>query len=500
MKKYLKLITVFCGMILFLNSCNIDDYTPTGQVTDKTIITNEKSARIFLNGIYNRTLPTVGEVGHLTEGLCAAGIESNYGANVMFDLINFTTNKVEVPRGKGGKDQALYRFYHASYKTINSLNIFIPKLEKGIKGISEKTKNTMLSEAKTLRANTHFMLLRVFGQFYDINSKYGIVASSQFIDGSKQVKRNTVAEVYDLIISDLQFSVKYGTNGTPVKNTNSEEEPVKTPNIYVSKTFSKALLAKVYLYKGGAENYQKTVSLCESIINNLGGQFSLEQDYASIFEKGFSSSEIIFAPSVKTGNIYGNPFFRIQGNPPATYLKKVADEEYGDLGDGSNDYREGYDPRFSFTFGGSTEKEDGRYNKHAIPNATFYYLRVAEVYLMYAEAIARTNGDEQKAINALNTVRKRAFAKESYVDDFLKVYEPYDKATFLEDVRKEKLLELHLENAEPWFDLVRYSTLGDITIKDIKSSIDSKNQLIFPVPSHAILNNPAFGEQNPGYN
>lgn len=500
MKKYLKLITVFCGIILFLNSCNIDDYTPTGQVTDKTVIIDEKSASRFLNGIYNRTLPTVGEVGHLTEGLCAAGLESNYGASVMFDLINFTKNKVEVPTGKKGQDQALYRFYHASYKTINSLNIFIPKLEKGIKGISEKTKNRMLSEAKTLRANTHFMLLRVFGQFYDINSKYGVIASSEFIDGSKQIKRNTVEEVYDLIISDLEFSVKHGAD-TPVKNTNNEEEETpKKPNIYVSKTFSKALLAKVYLYKGGVENYQKTVSLCEGIINNLGGQFALESNYASIFEKGFSSNELLFAPSVKAGSIYGNPFFRIQGNPPAPYLKKLADEQHGEADDGDENYTEGYDPRFSFTFAGSAEKEDGRYKKHTTPNATFYYLRVAEVYLMYAEAIARTNGDEQKAINALNTVRKRAFAKESYVDDFLKVYEPYDKATFLEDVRKEKLLELHLENAEPWFDLVRYSTLGDITINDIKASINSKDQLIFPVPSHAILNNPAFGEQNPGYN
>ncbi len=496
MRKYLKLITVFYGAILFLNSCNIDDYTPTGQVTDKTIIIDEKSADRFLNGIYNRTLPTVGEVGHLTEGLCAAGIESNYGASVMFDLINFTKNKVEVPKGKKGKDQALYRFYHASYKTINSLNIFIPKLEKGIKGISEKTKNRMLSEAKTLRANTHFMLLRVFGQFYDINSKYGIIASSEFIDGSKQINRNTVKEVYDLIISDLEFSVKYGAE-SPKKN-NSEEE--KYSNIYVTKTFSKALLAKVYLYKGGTENYQKTVSLCESIINSLGGQFSLEQDYASIFEKGFSSNELLFAPSVKAGSIYGNPFFKIQGNPPASYLKKVADEQYESPDDGDENYTEGYDPRFSFTFAGSAEKEDGRYKKHTTPNATFYYLRVAEVYLMYAEAIARTNGDEQKAINALNTVRKRAFANETYVDDFLKVYEPYDKATFLEDVRKEKLLELHLENAEPWFDLVRYDRLGDLKIETIKPSIKNKNQLIFPIPDHAIKNNPAFGKQNPGYN
>lgn len=493
MKKYFELTVVICVSVLLFNSCDIDNYLPTGQLTDKNVIIDEESANKFLNGIYNRTLPTIGELGNMTEGLSSAGTEFRYEDASTPNLVDFTENKVKTPKGKKGEDQILYRFYHASYKTLNSINIFIPKLEKGIKGISEKTKNQLLSEAKTLRANTHFMLLRVFGRFYDLNSEYGIVASAKFIDGSEKLKRNTVKEVYDLIISDLEFSIKHGTD-KPFKYGKEESS-----NIYVTKTFSKALLAKVYLYIGGKENYQKTASLCQEIINNLGGRFSMESNYSEIFQNGFLSKEMIFAPHVTETNFYGNHFFKTQSNLPGAYLKKIADEQYGYPDDGSEDFTEGFDPRFSFTFGGGEEIGD-RYRKHIKQSATFYYLRVAEIYLIYAEAVARADGNSQKAIKALNTVRKRAFANEADVDEFLKTYEPYDKVTFLKDVLKEKLLELHIENAEPWFDLVRYDRLGNLSANKIKPSIKSENQLIFPIPDKAIKSNPAFGKQNPGYN
>ena len=66
----------------------------------------------------------------------------------------------------------------------------------------------------------------------------------------------------------------------------------------------------------------------------------------------------------------------------------------------------------------------------------------------------------------------------------------------LEFVRKNKWLELFAENNEEWFDLVRYHKASNLNIADIKSSVTSDRQLIFPIPRTAMAGNNLL-EQNP---
>lgn len=475
--------------IITIVSCDVDDFVPIGQITQKNVVKDEESANKLLNAIYNGLRPTGDRSGRLTVSLCAAGIEQAYdNGGVIGD---FTGNEVKAD------SDVLFKFYETSYKTLNLANIFIEKVANGDAKVSEEVKNKMLSEAKTARAFMHFTLLRVFGQFYDSSSKLGIIASDKFISGNKLIKRNSVEETYKLIISDLEFSVKNGTNKIVKYGKDISE------NIYITKTFSQALLAKVYFSKGGAKNYQKTVSLCESIINS--GSVSLEPNYESIFVNSIKSKEMIFSPYVNEKSLKetGEYFFRTNEGGPTDYFRDLADEQVGDIGDGSESYKEGYDPRFAFTY--SYGRSEGgeyagtRFGKYPSGASSFYYLRLAEVYLMYAEALVRIDGDKQKAIDALNKVRRRAYVKMTNPNEYIKDYSNFNKEEFLEDVRIEKLLELHIENAEPWFDLVRYSVLGNLKVGEIKPSITDEKQLVFPIPSIVLKNNPAFGNQNPGY-
>lgn len=464
-KNIYKLATIAFATV-FLHSCSVDDYKVEGELTEETLIQNETSAQSALNGIYDSARPDESKgVFSTVNGLMMAGIEQQASGSTLPTLRNFYTNDVKLSSADGEGDN-LRTFYVKSYKTINLVNHFIKIVnKKPVPGLSENAKNSMIAQAKTLRANSYFMLLKVFGQFYDSNSEYGVITTDKIIDGFTHLKRAKVSETYAQIISDLEFAINHAPN-------KGRDE--------VSKTFAKGLLAKVYLYKGGTENWAKTVTYCKDIINNLGANsgFELVPSYSSIFEKSFNSKEVIFAPYYSKDEPLAQMFlsFGEEYLKPTKYFKDLAKD----------------DPRYEFTFVKKMEKNTSfAYNKYpSVTKSTFYFLRVAEVYLIYAEALARTNGNTQVAIQALNTVRKRAGVPEKNYTD---------KATLLEDIRKEKMLELHLETAETWFDLVRYDRLGNLKIGDLKSTITNVNQLIFPIPVKAIVNNPNFGSQNPGY-
>jgi hypothetical protein len=126
---------------------------------------------------------------------------------------------------------------------------------------------------------------------------------------------------------------------------------------------------------------------------------------------------------------------------------------------------------------------------------TEYYLRFAEVFLIEAEALVRSNeGSENlaKARDAINTIRERA--------DMPPIPSTVQtKKELLEIILKEKQMELGCESGEEWFDLVRFSVEGDIKIRDYKESVVSENQLIVPIPAGSIKASYGIVVQNPGY-
>src|SRR5699024_7120511 len=135
-----------------------------------------------------------------------------------------------------------------------------------------------------------------------------------------------------------------------------------------------------------------------------------------------------------------------------------------------------------------------------INNATHIHLRLAEVYLIYAEAAARISKtglpgdpDFDDAVKRLNFIRKRVGLKDK---------SPSTRKELLQDIRIEKLLELWGENGESWFDIVRYAVeAGDVSFAtNIKPSIKDEHQYIMPIP-YAELGSPNGDEviQNPGY-
>lgn len=477
---------LFTLVVLLITSCSLDDVSVDNgsDFTTKNLVQDEKSAIMVLNGVYDAFRG--GEFVKFFLALTVSGTEQAI-VDDQYSVKEFASNNIQ-SRSVSVSDN----FYRKASYVINTSNYLITQLKAGkAKDLAEHKKVKIIAEAKTLRAYARFMLLRTYGQFYDINSRYGIVISDKPIRSNDKFERKSVKESYGAIIADLEFGV---ANSVAVKS-----------NFYVTKTTAKAFLAKVYLYK---KDFVKAERLSKEIIEANSGGYALETSYANIYSKRWESSEVLFAPHrkgalTKGDVVYTDEVFTLYYVKPTNFFKELANkqvkEEAVKTPKGGTNYTKGYDPRLVFA------NKDGnvRNNKYSFYNDkedTIYYMRMAEVYLIYAEAAARNN-NLTAAVTAVNAIRNRANAGITNPDQRVSLISSTNKVEVLDLIRKEKMLELFTETGETWFDLARYLEIGDLTfgaIKGQKKTLTEKNQLIFPIPSKAIRGNNKL-VQNPGY-
>ncbi|WP_432221022.1 RagB/SusD family nutrient uptake outer membrane protein [Flavobacterium sp. TMP13] len=472
MKRYIKKINtvLIFAIAATFSSCSVDDIKPYNKLTSENTIKDEASAQLVLNGVYN--LGKAFDVSSFPLHLAGLGIEGNLTPGLVGSK-GFVTNQVPVD------NIFLANLYNGHYKIINSCNFLIQELEAGKAiGIADDKKAEMLSEAKFQRGFAYFNLLRYFGEFYDLSSNHGVVLRTSFSTDLEAKPRNTVQEVYNQIEADLLYA--------------SAKGPVYIDHFYSGSLAAKALLSKVYLYE---KKFTQAAALANAVINNDEG-YMLEANYADIFKNSFNSSEVIFAPFTGPDNEGKTAMVLVKSTAASETLKSLADAQFGSETDGSlSGTGSGYDPRFAFAYAASTKKSNGN-GKYPFQDLTqsqgntLYHLRLAEIYLIKAEAEARQqDGDLSSALTDLNEIRIRAGVTEKDLSD---------KATLLEDIRQEKILELFFENGESWFDLVRYHTLGNLTASQIKSSLISEDKFILPIPLQVITGNKSV-IQNKGY-
>jgi len=142
---------------------------------------------------------------------------------------------------------------------------------------------------------------------------------------------------------------------------------------------------------------------------------------------------------------------------------------------------------------GQTEQEDGarcfkwefESGQNGDAENDFAIFRLADVYLMKAEALVRSDGDNAEATRLVNVIRKRAF------DDASKL----KTAVTLNDIYQERRFELAWEGSARQ-DMIRFGTFLN-AIPGWKGITPAKC-LIFPIPRTARDANPGL-TQNPGY-
>ena len=529
-------LTLLSATALTLTSCDLigslDGIEPEHVVTDDNYITDVSTAQTALNGVYASWRST--GVSYLRNGMSSMA-HTQTQAMVMgaeeFAAENIETNNSNVETA-----------YTAYYNVINAANTFLVHINKNIPGLSEEKRTEMIAEARCQRALAYLTLLKCFGEYWKQDSQYGVcIFQDELVRDNQPRKRSTVAETYKLISDDLDYAIAH-----------CEQHPAD--HYHMSSVFAKALKAKMYMaqdnYAEAARLAEEVISEAEA------AGYALESDYSKIFDEQFNSQEMLFAPytanpsELMDSNWYmfspgsllkkvaddlvpddetggdivvpdpgegGDVVVPNPGEGGDVVIPGGDGSEGGDVvlpgdgddggivipgGDGGDfpfppgeDDAASYDPLYTWAYTGKGMTGIAKYSKltpEFMFEDSYYFMRLAEVYYIAAEAEAR-QGQYAKARTLLATVIERA----GYTEDDVNAIADSD---LLGEILKHKLCDMSNENLEEWFDLCRYNRQGGFEswTEDEKAELPSFRRYLLPIPKASMGANNLL-VQNPEY-
>jgi|MDTD01.1.fsa_nt_gb starch-binding outer membrane protein, SusD/RagB family len=352
---------------------------PEGATLEEDAINSPEDLVPVLNAIYDVAANTMGGRTQLFNDLLSddqANPPSNndyqeiYNRAVLF--FNGTTKNV----------------YTDLYRIVNRANVIAYQLDR-FPNADAQLRQKLLAESRFLRALAHFETVKLWAQPYGYtsdNSHPGIVIRTTPTTEPKA--RASVKEVYDLIISDLEYAV----NNLPTTNGN-----------YADKQAAQAMLASVYFQMN---RFADAAQLANDVINT--GKYSFDTAQINRFVKPDSSTETIFK-FVSTSNVdnrakdfTGN--YRTDNNPnPA--LRLSADLYFTIVGD-TLDKRKSLVRIFNEGQGNNEYYGSAKFD---FDWASVPYVHLTALKLLRAEALAESNQDLSTAIADVNEIRKRAY-------------------------------------------------------------------------------------------
>lgn len=430
----------------------IDDIHPENVLDDETVITDARSASIAVNGIYEgwRAKSSIYNAMFLRTGVMQSSSVSGAKSFMNGDIQD---DNVIV------EETYVYLYY-----IVNQANSVLKALDKDVKGLSTEDNLNYQKEAKFNRAMANFMLLRLYGEFWDLNSQYGIVLNTEPVRDNVAKKRSTVRECYDAILSDLTDA-----ETLPVKLTSSGTRAM----YYGNGLSAEALKAKVLLSMGDFDGAYQTADEVITKCNDQG--IVLEPVYGDIFSS-FQSTDLLFYPYTMNTQQTVSGYLYDWSAGAGNTLRKIASLYPEDI-------------RYKWAFDDEHMLSAYRMNKYQmddnidkVPGNSLYMLRLSEMYLVKAEAaIRKTTPDVGVAREALRPITDRAGYASDFVDDI-----PADD--MLMTIFYQKYLELFGENFEDWFDMVRYNKLDGVDWVAM-GYVSSWTKLILPIPRSAIAGN-----------
>lgn len=442
----MKNFIIYGLLISVLTSCDVLDVDPTNSIPASEAFKTKGDVDRGILGAYN-SLQSLSYYGRTYQ------IFSDLAADNLVHPPNATaTSYAEVDNNNIlPENESVDGIWTAIYDGLNVANNVIAKIP-ALSFLAEEEKNKALAELYFLRALNHFNLMNYFG---------AIPLKTKPTVGLADINAGRVPteEVYNSIISDLTFAVQYLPQSSSLK-------------IRATRGAAEALLARVFLYK---KDYNNAVVYSGKVINE--GGYTLPDNYADIFA-GDESPESIFEVD----------FTALDRNRVAEYNFPLTKNGRGEVAPDPvfvNSY-DAADERKAVTFAYSgTAPYVIKYDDLSTGSDNIIVIRLAEMYLIRAEALARLNGNANDILNDLNRIRRRAGVTDITTNNISELI------TIIENERR---FELAFEGHR-WFDLVRTGKALDLlpNVKDI-------DQTLFPIPQSEILtnNNPDM-KQNPGY-
>jgi hypothetical protein len=304
-----KIYVILMGIgLLSLNSCQKEylETAPTDQVDNSAVFTTTQNANTALNGIYrymfqrysNQNQPGVG--GILLD-MDFMGEDLHISANNWFSSeASWNNHRAD----NGSLPSYSYRLF---YRIIGNANYIIDNIDAASGSDAEKRR--IKAEALSLRAYAHYFLVQLFGKRYDAsakpNTQLGVPLMISSSDSSKP--RASVEDVYAQINKDLDAAI--ALNVTSVANKSHI-------NVWVTK----GLRARVALTM---QDYPNAIKFAKEVIDGNVFPLMTEANYLSGFNNAPGLSEVMWAsmPTLDQGDTFGSFFAQIAYNANTSFMR-----------------------------------------------------------------------------------------------------------------------------------------------------------------------------------
>lgn len=388
--------------------------------------------------------------------------------------------------------QGIWRY---SYKGIENANWIIEKVPAIAMDAQRRTE--IVAEAYALRGLYHWTLTKAFNEI-------PLKTRASTSEAEALVAKSPRADIYKQIYSDLDQAVA----GLPSYS-------VALVKGRPSKEAVQGLYAKVALYN---EDWSKALQLAQATINS--GKYSLMPNVVDVFDvdkEDVARAENMWA--VEAERLTPGRWLTIMGiagprnSSGVDYAKTsfgswFAYQSFFDSFDPKDKRRALLDTSYRDVSGKIVPQKDITpvtpkgvlIRKYRDPNSigeanncNSPIIRLADVYLVAAEAEARLNGPTAIAYGFINTVRKRAGLAD--------LTPGLSKDAFIAAVLQERSWELFAE-ADRWFDLTRTNTFLTVIPKAMNDVYPVRTpqhkHRYYPIPLEELQANPKL-TQNAGW-
>jgi hypothetical protein len=490
--------TALCtGLLLAATGCK--DFLKEdnrSSLTQDNYFTNATQAQSAVDGLYNR--------------LRIMNADNGYGESIWVGVElmalhattlgqSFNNNQI-INQSIDPANPYFSSMWNNAYNGIGAANLVLARVPAV--SMDETQKKALLGQAYFIRAFLYYHLVRLYGDVPLITTP---------IDGTSPdlyPTRTAQAEVYNLIIADLQAAEQAGL-------------PAVDRSGRISQGAVKALLSSVYLTSAGyplqiKANYQKAADKAAELID--ANQYPLFSNYISLHNTADKNQgELIlqaqYAFGIATNAIsalvipyfagvsrYNDEFGAVIPTPGFYATHEAGDLRAQEQQFYFSKYPSIKDPNVIVDFKTQAlykyfHVESARGNGVGDENWTL--LRMPEVMLIYAEAINEVSGPNTKAYAQINAIRSRAK---------LPALSGLSQDAFRTAVWKERYHELAYEN-KAYFDIQRTRQTYDVANNRFVNVVGFKGEvgpafqekyLLWGIPSAEINNNKQL-TQNPGW-
>jgi hypothetical protein len=455
------------------------DVKPKIQIESDVLFETETGFKDALWGIYTNMSTPEAYGREMTFGLVDA-IGKIYSSAAASSSGIVYTNAINHDYTNSQVESQINKLWQKNYNSIANLNNLIACLKTADRQMFFKNNHgVILGEALGLRAFLHFDLLRLFAPSYKVGASE--IASPYVTTYGKAITPQiTVSAVIDSVLVDLTNAALALHETDPIVTgevitSDIDDGYLLDRNLHMNYYAVKALMARVYLYKGDLLN---AAACADEVIHS--GKFTwtpvdrISVSDAAQRDRTFTPEQVF---ALHVDNMYSivYNFFMVTNAVgllvSTTYLNRI--------------YPHANDWRRLFYWSGTTSATAWHCNKLWQPSGMpaayacrVPLIRLPELYLISAEATFSTNPENTRA--CLNEVKAHRGIADLLPDGTL-------EATLQNEIKQEYLREFICEGVMFFY----YKRLDIDRMEGITKDFD-KTKYVLPMPAEEI----EFGQRD----